>query len=241
MPCYNEEHRLDSGRFLAFAAECPDVQFLFVDDGSTDATAGLLEEMARSCPTMEVMRLSRNQGKAEAVRQGVLRAAATGADYVGYWDADLATPLEAIGEMCAVLEEAPRIVAVLGSRIQLLGHAIERRPARHYLGRAFATCVSFALDLKVYDTQCGAKLFRNTPRLSLLFDSPFKSAWIFDVEIIARLKRLHRVDGLPPVEECLFEYPLNAWRDVHGSKLKASDFLRAPFDLYRIWRYLLSS
>ncbi len=238
VPCYNEEQRLDSEHFLAFAARHPDVHFLFVDDGSTDDTARLLEEMASIGQTIEFMRLPRNRGKAEAVRQGVLRAAATGKDYIGYWDADLATPLEAIGRMHAVLEDDPRIDAVLGSRVQLLGRTIERRPMRHYLGRIFSTFASLALDLAVYDTQCGAKLFRNTPRLLQLFDSPFSSNWIFDVEIIARLKRLHRDSGLSPVEECLFEYPLFAWCDVRGSKLKTKDFFRAALDLYRIWRYL---
>lgn len=238
VPCYNEEQRLNCDHFVAFAARCTNVRFLFVDDGSGDATAHLLEEMARSCRTVEIMRLPRNQGKAEAVRQGVLHAAATDGDYIGYWDADLATPLAAIQQMCAVLQGDPRVDVVLGSRVQLLGRAIERRPVRHYLGRVFSTFASLTLDLAVYDTQCGAKLFRNTPRLLPLFASPFKSAWIFDVEIIARLKNLHRAGDLPPVEECLFEYPLYAWHDVHGSKLKMIDFLRAPLDLYRIWRYL---
>ena len=236
VPCYNEETRLDTSAFLEWVSARPWRRLCFVDDASLDQTAAVLDHLRAQHSRIAVLHLDRNHGKAGAVRVGILQDSAS--DLIGFWDADLATPLEAIGRMHAVLEDDPRIDAVLGSRVQLLGRTIERRPMRHYLGRIFSTFASLALDLAVYDTQCGAKLFRNTPRLLQLFDSPFSSNWIFDVEIIARLKRLHRDSGLSPVEECLFEYPLFAWCDVRGSKLKTKDFFRAALDLYRIWRYL---
>ena len=235
VPCYNEALRLDSEKFVTFAEGNSDVRFLFVDDGSTDATLPLLQEMAHACRRIEFMPLAQNQGKAEAVRQGIL-GTTTDEDYVGYWDADLATPLGTIGQMHTILRDDPGLDLIMGSRVRLLGHNIERHTGRHYLGRIFATFASLALDLAVYDTQCGAKLFRNTPHLRQLFDTPFRSRWIFDVEIISRLKRLHRELGLPPVAECLFEYPLSAWRDVGGSKLKGRHAVAAVIDLYRIWR-----
>src|SRR5690606_38221872 len=98
------------------------------------------------------------------------------------------------------------------------GRAIERHAWRHYLGRVFATAASLALRLRVYDTQCGAKLFRASDRLAELFRDPFRARWIFDVELIARLIRQRRGTALPGAESVIYEFPLLEWRDVPGSK-----------------------
>lgn len=241
IPCYNEERRLDLEEFQRFIAHhYPKGVFLFVDDGSTDGTFCLLERLRRNCPgAVSLCRLPHNQGKAEAVRQGVLQALRSGAEYVGFWDADLATPLEAIAVFREFLMARPDIEVVFGARVQLLGRAIERRALRHYLGRVFSTVVSVMLRLAVYDTQCGAKLFRASPQLLEIFAAPFSTRWLFDVEIIARLLQAHRAGRLRPVAEIIYEYPLLRWRDVGGSKLRARDFCIAAFDLFRIyWRYL---
>jgi hypothetical protein len=125
---------------------------------------------------------------------------------------------------------------VIGARVKLLGRKIERRAARHYIGRVFATAVSAILGLPVYDTQCGAKLFRVSPSIDALFQQPFLSRWIFDVEILARLIQGRRGKQLPPPEQVVYEYPLVEWRDVPGSKLTCGDFLRAGWELGRIYR-----
>jgi len=162
--------------------------FLFVDDGSTDGTLQVLENLRRSDPdSFSVCSLPRNVGKAEAVRRGLLRALEEGADYVGYWDAYLATPLEATVSFRALLDSRLDIDMVFGTRVSLLGRSIERNPLRHYLGRLFATAASLALGVGLYDTQCGAKLFRASPEVAALFQTPFRTNWIFDVEILARL------------------------------------------------------
>lgn len=232
VPCYNEEARLDRAAFRAFLETETDTHVIFVNDGSRDGTQGVLEALASHAPERaSVLALEQNSGKAEAVRRGVVAAMDRGDTVVGYWDADLATPLEAIGQFAKVLDMRPDVQLVMGARVALLGRTIERRPARHYLGRAFATAVSLVLGLRVYDTQCGAKMLRVNPATRAAFATPFRSKWIFDVEMIARL-----LGGRNNREGAsLLELPLWSWRDVAGSKLKATDFAVAVPELARIW------
>jgi hypothetical protein len=93
------------------------------------------------------------------------------------------------------------------------------------------------LKLPVYDTQCGAKLFRNTDRTRSLFAEPFRTRWIFDVELLARFVSAATAAGQAPAE-LIHELPLQSWRDVAGSKLRPGDFLQAAVQLAGIaWHY----
>lgn len=238
IPCFNEADRLQGRSFVAFAAERPWLRLLFVDDGSSDDTGGLLEGLAAEAPgRIGCLGLKENLGKAEAVRRGFVEAlGAPQAEQVGFWDADLATPLAVIDRFTAVLDERPEVEMVLGSRIQRLGSDIARRARRHYTGRVAATMVSLILGLRVYDTQCGAKLFRVTPELRQIFAEPFISRWLFDVEILARWIRAKPGLTRRQLEELALEYPLESWTDVAGSRLGRADFVRAPIELLRIRR-----
>lgn len=245
VPCYNEAARLDRDAFLRFlAAATAEFRIVFVDDGSTDATNSILRELVQSDPThCTLLTLPTNSGKGEAVRLGMLAALLDAPQYVGYWDADLATPLDSVSELQRVLDENEEVEVVMGARVQLLGHAIERNTWRHYMGRVCATLVSIILDLPVYDTQCGAKLFRRSPRTGELFESPYTTRWLFDVEILARMLYLRRRSGvsLPPMRRAVFEYPLPRWRDVAGSKVSLRDITRTVPDLLRVWlRYFVA-
>jgi hypothetical protein len=117
----------------------------------------------------------------------------------------------------------------------LLGRAIERNPFRHYLGRMFATVASVVLDLAVYDTQCGAKLFRATHATEALFQDPFCVNWTFDVELIARVQGARYRDGLTSAADSIYELPLDQWHDVAGSKVHASDFFKGLLEILRIY------
>lgn len=233
VPCYNEADRLDDTAFLSLISHPADLNLLFVDDGSTDTTLDRLHRIRAQAPAgTGVFRLDRNQGKAEAVRLGLLHALAEGADVVGYADADLATPPDEIVRLYDILRDSGAAV-VIGSRIVLLGRKVERSPARHCLGRLFSIAGSLALRQRLYDTQCGAKFFRRTPALEIALREPFASRWAFDVELLGRL--LIAPPGTEPVAAAdLREEPLLTWRDVPGSKLRARQMIRALYDLARI-------
>lgn len=235
VPCYNEGSRLDGNAFLDYLAQQPSVGFVFVNDGSHDETLKLLQELAAREPgRVEVVDQQPNQGKAAAVRTGMLRAFELQCDYAGYWDADLATPLDEIMGFVGVLQERPGLLMVFGARVALLGRSIERRAARHYLGRVFATAASNLLGLPVYDTQCGAKLLRVNEDSRRLFAAPFLVNWTFDVELIARLIRMRRSEGSQDPADEIYELPLRRWHDVAGSKVRARDFARALLEMWRI-------
>ncbi len=241
IPCYNEARRLNVASFRAFLTAQPDIRLLFVDDGSTDGTFGLLEEFSHEFETaIQTVRLARNQGKAEAVRQGILFAIDRFSPaVVGFWDADLATPLSAIPQFLNVLCNHPDIEMIFGARVQLLGRYVQRSALRHYLGRIFATAVSAVLNMPIYDTQCGAKLFRVHPQTRAIFADPFLSKWVFDVEILARYKQLYHRENKSLVD-AVYECPLESWVDVAGSKVHPADFFIAFWDIIRIRNQYLS-
>jgi dolichyl-phosphate beta-glucosyltransferase len=235
VPCYNEADRLQPLRFSEFLSECRQIDFLFVNDGSSDGTLGVLEALRAKHPNrIEVLDKQVNRGKGEAVRSGLLHTMARGhVTYTGFWDADLATPLNVVPQLLAKLIEEPELEMVFGSRVRLLGHAIHRRAVRHYLGRCFATAVSIVLGLPIYDTQCGAKLFRITPALQSILASPFETRWIFDVEVIARFLAFHNKDASFALHG-IYEKPLPRWDDVAGSKVRPTDFFVAFYELLKI-------
>ncbi len=273
VPCYNEEKRLRVADFVSWLANDPgsrDVTLLFVDDGSRDGTVDVLQQILGAVPTgrASVLQLGVNCGKAEAVRRGMLEAMHTGAasgagpppEVIGFWDCDLATPLQAVPQLAAILATRPEIQMVFGARVALLGRRIQRSPVRHYLGRVFATLASLSLDLPIYDTQCGAKLFRATPTLRTVITAPFLTRWVFDCEMIARFHASSpAVDALDheqgasagaagssgargrgnsalAVANTIFEFPLEEWVDVAGSKVKPTDILKMAYGLLNIRR-----
>ncbi len=234
VPCYNEQRRLDERAFLDMA-RTGHVRLLFVDDGSTDGTALILARLAQASDAIEVLPLAGNRGKAEAVRQGLLAAVQRGAGVVGYYDADLATPPAELARLTATLAARPELAGVFGCRVARLGSSIERRALRHYLGRAYATLASVALGITVYDTQCGAKVFRVNETFVDALARPFGSEWALDVELLHRLLR-----GGPAVPDlpvtAFAEVPLEVWLDVSGSKLRLGPAARALLGLVRIAR-----
>ncbi|MCC6541538.1 MAG: glycosyltransferase family 2 protein [Flavobacteriales bacterium] len=236
IPCYNEERRLPFAEIDALLQREPGLYLTFSDDGSTDGTAARCTELARNHPERVLVHVApKNGGKGEAVRRGMLAALERwpNANYIGYFDADLATPLTEAFHLLANGASA-RPTIIMGSRIQLLGSTdIRRSIARHYMGRVFATMVSMQLDVPVYDTQCGAKLIR-ADRVQELFTEPFLTRWLFDVEL---LWRCMAITGRVRLGEQVKEVPLTTWHEVRGSKVKLSDGIKVPLALLRVARH----
>jgi dolichyl-phosphate beta-glucosyltransferase len=236
IPCFNEANRLDRAEFLALA-DAPQLDLLFVDDGSKDATLTVLEELQSQAPgRIHVLPSAKNRGKGEAVRIGLLEALDRGYPVVGFADADLATPRSELVRLRDELEKSDLDVAV-GSRVMLMGTRIERHLSRHLVGRLFATFAANILAMPFYDTQCGAKFFKDAPALRAALQDPFHSRWAFDIELLGRIHiGTHGALGIP--SEKFREVPLNEWIAVDGSKLSLTEMTRTLLELMVVDREL---
>lgn len=233
IPCYNEAGRFDAKQVGELVEA--DLGVILVDDGSTDDTPELIAEVCKQHKdAVESLGMIRNVGKAEAVRRGLNHAHALGAKVTGYLDGDFATPAEEMIRLVELFESDDSIKALLGSRWLHLGSKIKRSNLRHYCGRVFATFASMTLRMPVYDTQCGAKLFRITDTFLRAIDDPFESTWAFDVELLARLE--DGMGGAPYEVEDFVEVPLEVWTDIPGSKINLVGMIRATLELIPIWR-----
>ena len=227
IPCYNEADRLHLEVFLNFARQNPKISFVFVDDGSKDFTINFLcGAMAALPDQVDVLIMARNAGKAEAVRHGLKFAAKRGDKYIAFLDADLATPLNAINDFITVADRMDDMDVVFGSRAGGLGRRVSRDIHRKIISLVCATMGRLATGLPLKDTQCGAKLFRNTDHLRNCLDLPFTAGWLFDVELFLRISNPSKGK-----RKNFFEYPVLEWTEIPGSNIKFSDVIKGGFKM----------
>lgn len=228
IPFYNEVKRINLENFQQIFTAFSNYDFLLVNDGSSDNTISILKQFQIDFSNVAILDLPKNVGKAEAIRSGVLSIKE--ADFVAYFDADLATPISELDKLIQFSFQNLKYKLIMGARIKLIGNGVKRSLTRHYFGRIFATIVSqYILKVAVYDTQCGAKVI-DFKTAQQIFDEPFISKWLFDVELLKRLQKFH------DLKEVVKEIPLEVWMEIGNSKIKKTDFLRIPFQLFQIYR-----
>lgn len=221
VPCYNEAGRLGEFFALIEANLERNWEWLFVDDGSRDKTAELVEDFCRLAPEKaRLHRLERNCGKGRAVREGIMQAAGKA---IGYVDADLAaSPLE----FERFLDDEEVLAGrelVVGIRIKTQDGNVQRYLYRHLMGRAFQTYASVATGLTVYDTQCGFKLMAREAAQQIA-PLMITDGFAFDVELIL----LAHILGLGIREEMI------SWQEKGDSRIRPSHVLRMALDILKI-------
>jgi len=230
IPCYNEEKRLDKKRMFDFLKLKKNVLLCYVNDGSSDNTIGVLNEIKAVFPNnVEAISTAKNVGKAEAVRSGITYCNKHFKyEKIAYLDADLATTLEECYDI-SKLVKGEKIFA-FGSRIKKIDTNIQRKGYRFLIGRVIATFISRQLNLGVYDTQCGCKIFKAELSKNI-FKEKFISKWLFDVELFHRIIKLYSVEKMCEISA---EVPLKSWIDYDESKVKMTYFFKLWLDLYQI-------
>lgn len=232
IPCYNEAKRLSPEIFKNFLTLKSDIELIFVNDGSNDNTFEILDVLQKQCDNkVSIINQPNNQGKAIAIREGILGAVDKGIfTHIGYLDADLSTSLDEFYELYNIAS-TQRVDYIFGSRVKLLGSAIERSIFRHLIGRFIATIIDLRYKLGIYDTQCGAKWF-SANLIENICKEPFKTKWFFDVEIFLRLRKKYSTAvGI--------EQPLKKWINYGGSKINFWKFpiiLKDTFMLFKNYR-----
>ncbi|XVQ10484.1 dolichyl-phosphate beta-glucosyltransferase [Spirillospora sp. CA-255316] len=224
IPAYNEERRLGPtldriGRYLR--ASPISWELVVVDDGSTDATAGLVRDARRADHRIRLIRSGTNRGKGHAVRTGVL---ASRGRQVLFSDADLATPIEELERLRAAL--AAGADAAIGSRAgRAAGVPVERNVPRRVLGQAGNRLIRALATPGIADTQCGFKLFDGA-KARRAFGFATIDGWGFDIEILSLFARSGWTIEEVPVR----------WAHRPGSRLRPGAYPRVVAELLRVRR-----
>ncbi|MDT3397419.1 glycosyltransferase family 2 protein [Streptomyces sp. B1866] len=237
VPAYNEEQRLRPTldairRHLDASGRYPKWELIVVDDGSTDGTAAIVQEVAAADPRVRLLGsgdglespYTGNHGKGHAVRMGVL---ASRGRYVLLADADLATPIEELDALQDRLDEGHS--AAIGSRAHPEARIeVRQHPARRALGQAGNRLIRALAVPGVRDTQCGFKLF-DGDRARAAFGRSRLDGWGIDIEILRMFRRARWSISEVPVR----------WAHQTGSKIRALDYARVLADLARVRLYAL--
>mgnify|MGYP003640534081 FL=1 len=231
IPCYNEEERLLSTEFKDFAHKNLGYHLCFVNDGSTDKTLEVLEKLKKGSESnISIYNCEQNGGKAEAVRQGMLHLAKDAQlDYIGFLDADLSTDFRDFDDLVETLDQS-NFKIVSGSRMSRMGANITKESARKIISMTINLIIRTILRMPFNDTQCGAKVMDRSV-VPLLFDKPFITKWLFDVEMFIRMRKHY---GKTEAKKFICEQPLKRWIHADGSKLSMKDSVKIVGQLAKI-------
>ena len=217
VPCFNEQGTIMT--LLKHVADSPWVrEIIVVDDGSTDNTRNILDDVDN--PVVRVVMHDRNQGKGAALRTGFAHATS---DYVIVQDADLEyDPNEFSDLLPPILDDKADVV--FGSRF------LSGRPHRvlyfwHSMGNRLLTLASNMLTgLNLSDMETCYKLFRREVIESITIE---EDRFGFEPEITAKVAK-----GGWRIYEVGISYSGRTYAD--GKKIGRRDAVRA---LYCIVRY----
>ena len=221
-PAFNEEENVAETVRRALDDVGPlvdgSIEVLVIDDGSTDRTPQLADELAAADPRVKVHHQA-NRGYGGALRAGFEQASG---ELIGFSDADLQFDLREMSRLLGRLDDPTRPVdAVIGYRLRR-----QDPPHRIFIAKTYNAIVSAAFALRVRDIDCAMKLFRREvfDGLRLEAESPFLSAELLIKlkargERIAQLGVTHYARGAGTNTGASFRKILRTFRDIGKLRL----------------------
>jgi glycosyltransferase involved in cell wall biosynthesis len=213
IPAYNEEARIEPvlRSYADFFRQnySGGFQLVVILNGCRDDTLGVVQRVAKDCPTVRWVDFPAPIGKGGALIEGLKLA--SHADYIGYVDADGATGPAAVLKLIPFLQQAD---CVIGSRWLPGSVLLKAQPKfRQVISRCFHLIVELLFWLHIKDTQCPCKLMRRAA-VEKIHSSLCIADLAFDVNLLVAMKQAG----------CrILEIPVE-WTDIIGSKVTASLF-----------------
>ncbi len=180
IPVYNQGSAIEKNiAKLSDFAESRDIEILFVNDGSTDNTEGII--LRNLTHRIHLLSFKKNRGKGFAVRKGMLRA---DGDFLVFTDADLPYSFYDIEQVISALRKYD---IVIGSRASAMSRVNKERGTRHVLGVTFNFLSRIILGHNFMDTQAGLKGFAS--RIKEIFSLQKINNFSFDAELLFIAKK----------------------------------------------------
>lgn len=158
VPCHNEEQslpalfeRMDLVEPMLSGWVEGAVEFVLVDDGSTDGTLAALRGLHAKRPSVHYVSFSRNFGKEAGLAAGLRKAMELDPGFVAVMDADLQDPPELLAQMFSKLEEGFDVAAAY--RTTRAGEP----PVRSWFAERFYDVINRISDVEM---KSGARDFR---------------------------------------------------------------------------------
>ncbi len=217
IPAYNEEKRIK--RTLEeyvkyFKERKQDIEIVVVINNTKDKTPEICKQVQKKHKEIRILNFKQG-GKGFAIIEGFKDTLKRENNFIGFVDADMATPPKAFYDLIQKIENKDGIIAsrwIKGAQIQ------KQTLLRRFISRGFNLIVRTFFLFTYRDTQCGAKLFTKktiekiTPELNL-------TQWAFDINLLYLCKRNNfKIKEIPTI-----------WADQADSKI---DLAKTPMQMF---------
>ena len=228
-PFFNEEKRIhiclrDIKNFY-YSKKIGRVEFILVNDGSKDQSLNIVKKFIKKNKLIyiKIVNLKKNFGKGYALKKGVLVAKYKNILTI---DSDISVSLSQLNVWLKYPEFNSSEI-IFGSR-NLKKSEIKYSINRYIIGFFFRIFIRFILKIKMRDTQCGFKLYKNNTAKKI-FKVLQTNGFSHDIEIVLIAKKL---------KYKISEYPVK-WTHKNNSKLQiAKDSINMLIEILKIKKSL---